>query len=95
MSSDDILIEKSEGAKQIEKLCNDIAVELGLELEPIYWSFEFVKAPGSEKHILNVEAKDGMTTEISFSCAEIEACGTSPGKERTEKKIVIELEELL
>lgn len=95
MNSDDMLIEKSEGAKQIEKLCYDIAVELGLELEPVYWSFEFVKSPESERHILNVEAKNGMTTEIRFSRAEIEASTTTQGRERTEKKIRMELEGLL
>ena len=95
MNSDDMLIEKSEGAKQIKELCYDIAVQLGLKLEPVYWSFEFVKSPESERHILNVEAKNGMTTEIRFSHAEIEACTTSPGKERTEKKIRMELEGLL
>ena len=82
-----MLIEKSEGAKQIEKLCYDIAVHLGLELEPAYWSFEFVKPSESERHILNVKTKNGMTTEIQFSREEIEACTTSPGKERTQKKI--------
>jgi len=95
MNRDDMLIEKSEGAKQIETLCYDIAVELGLELEPVYWSLEFVKPPESERHILDVEAKNGMTTEIRFSRAEIEAFTTSPGKEITEKKIRMELEGLL
>ena len=95
MNRDDMLIEKSEGAKQIETLCSGIAVKLGLELEPLYWSFEFVESPESERHILNVEAKNSMTTEIRFSRAEIEACRTSLGKEITEKKIRMELEGLL
>jgi hypothetical protein len=95
MSSDNALIEKSEGAKQIEKVCYAISGELGLELEPVYWSFEFVESPESERHILNIEAKNGTTTEIRFSRAEIEACTTSRGKEKTEKKITMELEGLL
>ena len=95
MNSDDMLIEKSEGAKRIEKLCYDISVELVLDLESVYWSFEFVKSPESERHILNVEAKNGMTTEIRFSRAEIEACTTSPGREITQKKIRMELEGFL
>lgn len=95
MNSDDMLIEQSEGAKQIEKLCYDIAGELSLRLQPVYWSFEFVKSPESERHIVNVKVKNGMTTEIRFSRAEIEACMTSPGKERTEKKIRKKLEGLL
>jgi hypothetical protein len=95
MKNNDMLIEKSEGAKQIVKLCYDIAVKLGLELEPMYWSFEFVKSPESERHILNVKAKDGMTTEIPFRRTEIEACTTSPGREITQKKIRSELEGFL
>ena len=95
MKSDDMQIEKSEGAKQIEKLCSDIAVKLGLELEPVYWSFEFLKSPESERHILNVKAKNGMTAEILFSHSEIEACTTSPGREITQKKIRMELEGFL
>ena len=95
MNTDDMLIEKSEGAKQIEKLCNDITVELGLDLVPVYWSFEFVKLPESERHILNVKAKNGMTTEIRFTRIEIEACTTSPGREITQKKIRMELEGFL
>ena len=95
MNSDDMLIEKSKGAKQIEKLCYDIAVKLGLELEQVYWSFEFLKSPESERHILNVRAKNGMATEMRFSRTEIEACMTSPGNERTEEKIRMELEGLL
>ena len=95
MNSNDMPIQKSEGAKQIEKLCYDIAVKLGLELEPVYWSFEFVKLPESERHILNVKAKNGMTTEIRFTRIEIEACTTSPGREITQKKIRMELEGFL
>ena len=95
MNRDDWLIDKSEGAKQIENLCYDIAKELGLELESVDWSCEYVEPPESERHILNVEAKNGMTTEIRFSRAEIEACTTSPGKERTEGKIRMELKGLL
>ncbi len=95
MSSDGALIEKSEGAKQIEKLSYDTAGELGLELEAVYWSFEFVEPPESKRHILNVEAKNGTITEIRFSRAEIEACTTSHGKEKTENKIRMELEGLL
>jgi hypothetical protein len=95
MTSDHMQIEKSEGAKQIEKLTYDIAGELGLELEPVYWSFEFVGPPESQRHILNVEAKNGSTTEIRFNRAEIEACATSHGKGKTENKIRMELEGLL
>lgn len=95
MNSDDMRIEKSEGAKQIEKLCYDIAVKLGLETEPMYWSFEFVKVPESERHILNVRTKNGMTTEIRFSQTEIQACTTSSGREITQKKIRLKLEEFL
>jgi hypothetical protein len=95
MSSDDALIEKSEGAKRIEKLCHDIAAKLDLELELVYWSFEFVEPPESERHILIIEAKNGTTTEIRFSRAEIEECTTSSVKEKTEKKIRTELEGLL
>ena len=95
MSSDCALIEKSEGAKQIEKLCYDTAVELDTELELVYWSFEFVEPPESERHILNVKAKNGTTTEIRFSHAEIEACTTSDGKEKTENRIRMELKGLL
>jgi hypothetical protein len=95
MKSNDLQIVKSEGAKQIEKLCCDIAVKSGLELEPVYWSFEFVKPLESKKYILNVKAKNGMTTEILFSRAEIEACTTSPGREITEKNIKMKLEGFL
>jgi len=95
MSSNDVLIEKSEGAKQIEKLCHAIAVELGLELEPMYWSFEFVEPPESERHILNIKAKNGTTTEIRFSRAEIEAYPMPYGTEKTNKKIKMELEDML
>ena len=95
MKSNDMQIEKSEGAKQIEKLCYDIAEKLGLELEPVYWSFEFVKSPESERHILNVKAKNGMTTEIRFSRTEIEAYTTSPGQQGSEEKIRMKLEEFL
>ena len=95
MNGDDMLIEKSEGAKQIEKLCYDLAASLGLELEPVYWSFEFVKSSESERHILNVKAKNGMKTEIRFSPEEIEACTTSLGKEIAQKKIRMELEGFL
>ena len=95
MNSDDMLIEKLEGAKQIEKVCYDLAGKLGLELEPVYWSFEFVKPPESERHILNVKAKNGMTTEIRFSRTEIEACTAPLGQGRTEEKIRMKLEKLL
>lgn len=95
MSRDDQLIEKSEGAKQIENFCYDIAKQLCLELESVHWSFEYVEPPESERHVLNIKAKNGTTTEIRFSRVEIEACTTSPGKERTKKKIRMELEGLL
>jgi len=96
MSSDHILqIQKSEGGKQIEKLCYAIAGKLGLELEPVYWSFQFLEPPESQRHILNVKAKNGTTTGIWFSRAEIEACTTKHGKGKTEKKITEKLRGLL
>jgi hypothetical protein len=95
MSSNDALIQKSDGAKQIEQLTYDTAGELDLELELVYWSFEFLEPPESERHILNVKAKNGTTTEIRFNHAEIEACTTSNGRERTENRIRTELEGLL
>jgi hypothetical protein len=95
MSRDDQLIEKSEGAMQIQNFCYDIAKELGPELESVYWSFEYVEPPESERHVLNIKAKNGTTTEIRFTRAEIEAYPMRHGTDKTNKKIKMELEGML
>ena len=95
MDRNEQLIEQSEGAKQIKNFCYDMAKELGLELESVEWVSEPFAPPESERHILDIEAKNGATTEIRFTYTEIGAYLIPHGTENTNKKIRMKLEGML
>jgi len=92
--TDDLYIEKSEGAKQIIKSCYDIGKELGLELEMVYWSLDIVAPLGSARHKLRIVANTG-SNEVEFTSAEIESYSTGHSTNDTNAKIRKKLESIL
>lgn len=86
MSHENVRIEQSEGAKQIQQFCYEAANNRGLALECVYWSFDITVPPEAERHILNVVGKTG-TTEVAFSRADIEAYPSGHNTEKMNKKV--------
>jgi hypothetical protein len=84
VSSEQIEIQRHEGARMMIDYCAMLAIRIGVNLKSVYWAPNPAENP--DNHTLNIEAESGAI-KLEFEPRDIVTFNARVGTEKTQKKL--------